>query len=258
MDYMITAILGLTQGLTEFLPISSSGHLVIMQHLFGITEGSLFLDILLHLGTAFAIIIVLRKDIQWLVTDSLSKERTQREAAWRYAGFIIIGTIPAGFAGVFFDDFFENLFSNPKAAGAMLLVTAVLLFISSIRKNNTADLSWWKVVIIGCAQAIAIIPGISRSGSTIAIALLIGVSRAEAGRFSFLLALPAIFGAALLQFMKIDNINMSFTTMGLGFLTSLIIGIFALKLLLKFVNQGKLHYFGFYCVIAGLASLIVL
>lgn len=258
MDFFTTAILGFTQGLTEFLPISSSGHLVILQHLLGLNEGTMFLDILLHLGTAFAIIIVLRKDIQWLITDSFSKDNDKRNTALKYVGFIILGTIPAGLAGVFLNDFFADLFSNPKAASAMLLVTAALLFFSSMHKSNSASLSTLKVIIIGLAQAIAIIPGISRSGTTIAVALLIGVSRKEAGRFSFLLALPAIFGAALLETLKLDSTtSINYATVGLGFITSLIVGIFALKLLLKFVDQGKLHYFGYYCIAAGVTCLLI-
>ncbi len=258
MDYLVTLALGAVQGITEFLPISSSGHLVILQSLMGITEGELLLDILLHLGTAIAILIVFRSDIIKLCTDAVSRDTTVRKPAYIYLGYLLVATIPAGVVGVLFNDFFEDLFSAPRAAAGMLLVTAALLFISAARRNDGGPMTLLKAIIIGCAQAVAIVPGISRSGTTIAVALLIGVSRTEAGRFSFLLALPAIFGAALLEGRKIDSLTGSPLPLLLGFLVSVVIGIIALKLLLQFVRRGKLYYFGFYCVVVGILGVIFL
>lgn len=258
MEYLIAALLGAIQGLTEFLPISSSGHLVIFQSLLGVQEGELLLDTILHLGTALAIFIVFRKDIAGLALNAFAGQVEKKKSAWAYIGYLVIATIPAGVAGILFNDFFESLFSNPQAAGGMLLVTATLLFISAARKSDGGEMTLLKAIAIGTVQAAAIIPGISRSGSTITIALLIGVSRTEAGRFSFLMALPAICGAALLQVRKIESLDVHPLPVMLGFIISVITGIVALKLLLKFVQQGKLHFFGFYCVIVGLLGLIFL
>jgi undecaprenyl-diphosphatase len=256
MDFVIAFILGLVQGVTEFLPISSSGHLVILQSLFNIVEGGLLLDTILHLGTAFSIIFVFRKDILALVGDSIGKDTVKRSSALSYIGYLIVATIPAAVLGVLFNDYFEALFTNPKAAGSMLLVTAALLFISAIRKSDGGPVTLLKAIVIGLAQAIAIMPGLSRSGSTIAIALLVGVARDKAGKFSFLLALPAIFGAALLHARKIDTLDMHILPVLLGFIVSFIVGIAALKLLIRFVQKGKLYYFGFYCALAGILCVL--
>lgn len=256
MDYIISLILGTVQGIAEFLPISSSGHLVILQSLFGIKEGGLLLDTILHLGTALAVITVFRKDIIALITNPFGSDAAKRKTAVNNILLLIVATIPAAVIGVLFNDFFEALFSNPKAAGAMLFVTALTLFVSALRKSDGGPVTLLKAIAIGFAQCVAIMPGISRSGSTIAVALLIGVSREEAGRFSFLLALPAILGAALLHTRKIETLDMPIGALALGFIASIFIGIISLKLLLQFVKKGKLYYFGFYCGIVGLLSII--
>ncbi len=255
MDFLTSFILGTIQGLTEFLPVSSSGHLVISQRLFGLTGDNLLLDTILHLGTAIAILIVFRRDISSLIGGFFAKDRNQRKQSMSYAGLIIVGTIPAGLAGVFLKDYFEQAFAAPQFAGAMLLVTAGLLFFSARQSNGAAPLSLSIAFIIGIAQAFAILPGISRSGSTIATALLLGVARPEAGRFSFLLALPAIFGAIVLQIGDLETLTMPVPAVALGFAASLAAGYAALRMLLHFVNQGKLHYFGFYCALVGVIVL---
>jgi len=257
-DYLVASLLGAVQGITEFLPISSSGHLVILQSLMGITEGELLLDTILHVGTALAIIFVFRADLLRLCTDAFSSNAQQRSQSFTYIFYLIVGTIPAGLAGVFLNDYFEQLFSAPRAAASMLLVTAALLFFSAMRRDDGGPMTLMKACIIGLAQAVAIVPGISRSGSTIAIALLIGVSRGEAGRFSFLLALPVIFGAALLQVRDIESLNINPGALAAGFIVSIAVGIAALKLLLKFVQRGRLFFFGFYCVVAGIVGIIFL
>lgn len=255
MDFLISFILGTVQGITEFLPISSSGHLVILQSFFGIEDGGLLLDTILHLGTAIAIMIVFRNDIFILLHDPFEKDKHKRKSALSTIFLIIMGTIPAAVLGILFNETFEALFTNPKAAGSMLLFTATLLFISAGKKNEGGVVTLPKAIIIGIAQAIAIMPGVSRSGSTITIALLIGVSREHAGKFSFLLALPAILGAAILHARKIETLDISVAALIVGFIASIIIGIVSLKLLLQFVRKGKLYYFGFYCLIIGFASI---
>lgn len=258
MELLKTVLLGIIQGLTEFLPVSSSGHLVLAQYFFGVKEQNLVVELLLHLATGMAVLVVFRKDIMNLIAGVFSPEKLKRKDSLTYAGWIIIGTIPAAVAGLFFKQFFENQFGNPQLASLMLLVTAALLFFSSSRKEHQGTLNIWKVIAIGLIQAVAITPGISRSGSTIAIALFVGVSREEAGRFSFLLSLPVIFGAALLELRKIDSVSISTVSLVAGFLASLIVGIVALKLLLSFVRKGKLHYFGYYCIALAISSLAYL
>lgn len=256
MDMLQGLLLGIIQGITEFLPISSSGHLVLAQHFFGIQEENLLFDTVLHAGTALSILVVFWKDISTLALNLFSSDRLLRAQSLRYGTYVVVATIPAGFAGVFLKDFFETRFGDARGAGAMLLVTAALLLFTMVRKQTRLPLSLWAVVIIGCAQAVAIMPGISRSGATIATALLVGVSREEAGRFSFLLALPAILGAMVLQLKDVEALTLPLSTLGLGFVVSFMVGIVSLRVLLGFVKQGRLHYFGAYCVVAGLSALI--
>jgi undecaprenyl-diphosphatase len=260
MDYIISITLGILQGITEFLPVSSSAHLVFAQHLFGLTNASqnLVMDTSLHLATALAIVIVFWKDILMLIAGPFGADKTARNQSLVYMGLIILGSIPAAIAGILFKDFFEQLFANARVTAAMLFITAAILFLTVLRKKNTGNINWLNVIIIGIAQAVAIIPGISRSGSTIAMALLLGVARQEAGRFSFMLGLVAIAGASVLQIKDIGEIGMPIGAVAAGFIASLIIGIISLKLLLNFVNQGKIHFFGFYCVVAGLLGVILL
>jgi undecaprenyl-diphosphatase len=258
MDFLTSFILGTIQGLTEFLPVSSSGHLVIGHHLFGFTGDNLLFDTILHLGTAVAILIVFRNDLLALARGFFSRDTDTRAHSLSYTGKIIAGTIPAGLAGVFFKDHFELAFASPRFAGAMLLVTAALLFISARRSNGAAPVTLGAALLIGVAQAFAIFPGISRSGSTIATALLLGVARPEAGKFSFMLALPAIFGAIVLQISDIETLSIAPPVIALGFIASLAAGYAALKLLLHFVNQGKLHYFGYYCALVGVIVLLTM
>ena len=179
-----------------------------------------------------------------------------------------MGTIPAAIVGIFFSDYIEVLFDTSKGTmpayltSFMLIVTAGLLFFSSWKKGLDAgvgDLTFLRVLAIGLIQAVAITPGISRSGSTIAMALLVGVSRTEAGRFSFMLALPAIFGAALLEARHVESWRAVLSPGVIaGFVASLVVGVIALKLLLTFIQKGKLHYFGYYCAAAAVVSLVCL
>ncbi|MBN1128422.1 MAG: undecaprenyl-diphosphate phosphatase [Chitinispirillaceae bacterium] len=256
--YLETIFLGILQGVTEFLPVSSSGHLVLAQHLFGVKEGALFFDIILHVASALAVLFVFRKDIASLVCGSIASDRSERTAAWRYLMLLIIASIPAGVAGVMFKDFFEGMFSNTRAVGVSLLCTAVLLFLTLLRKKEGNALTVLQALAIGLAQAVAIMPGISRSGSTIAIALIIGVGRREAGKFSFFLALPAILGAAALHLKDVSMGAIAWGPAMAGFAASLAVSIIALQLLLWFIRGGKLYYFGFYCVAVGAISLVLI
>ena len=272
METLKTLLLGIIQGLTEFLPVSSSGHLILAQTFLGVTDpheagaSAMLLEVVLHVATGIAVLYVFRKDIMGIITGCVSKDAILRKESLTYSGWVILATIPAAFVGIFFKGYINPLFDTTQGPGAaylasfMLFVTATLLFLSSIKKTDTdGKLTLLRVLAIGIMQAIAITPGISRSGSTIAVALLVGVSRTEAGRFSFMLALPAIFGAALLESRYIESWGALLSiNMIAGFIASFAVGIVALKFLLAFIKKGKLHYFGYYCAAAGVVSLVCL
>ena len=271
MEILKTLLLGIIQGLTEFLPVSSSGHLILAETFLGVGEdtggSAMLLEVALHVATGIAVLYVFRKDIVNIIKGCFSKEVSERNGALTYSGWVIAATIPAAVVGVLFNDQIESLFDTSGGnttpayvASFMLLVTAGLLFFSSARKGGgDGKLTWAKAVAIGLIQAVAITPGISRSGSTIAMALILCVSREEAGRFSFMLALPAIFGAALLQARHVDSWSSLLTpALIAGFIASFVVGIIALKLLLTFIKKGKLHYFGYYCAAAAVVSLACL
>lgn len=256
MSFIKALILGVIQGLTEFLPVSSSGHLVLAQHFMKVvSEENLFFDVLLHLGSVGAILVIYRKDIIELIANLFSKDKEKQNFSLRYALYVVIGCIPVGLVGVLLGDQIETIFTTPIIASALLFVTAIMLILSRFAKDpEKGKLTWKKAAIIGLAQAITPLPGISRSGTTITTALLCGVSREEAGRFSFLMALPAIMGAALLEIKDIESISISLSAISAGFIGSFITGILALVVLLKFVKQGKLHIFAWYCGAIGLIS----
>ncbi len=258
MDYLIIAFLALIQGITEFLPVSSSGHLVVAQRWLGWTIDNVLLDAVLHLGTAAAILIIYRKDIRALFEGALSKDRARRKPSLKYIGFILVAAVPAGIAGIAFQRFFERMFLNAKAAGALFFLTAAFLFASGLRKKPPSALDLPKAFTIGLAQALAILPGVSRSGTTISTALLLGTDRREAGRFSFLLGLPVIIGAALLELKDVSSASISPGLLVLGFGLSAASGVIALKILLRFVEHGRFHYFGYYMVALGLACILFL
>jgi len=236
-------ILGLIQGLTEFLPVSSSGHLVIVQNLFHFTTPPVTLDIFVHLATALAVIVVLLPELVRLSTKQLY--------------LIVIGSLPAGLIGLLLNSYLTDLFSSPKLVGFSLIVTAVLLLSVkniSFKKNPLTVL---RAFIIGLFQALAIIPGISRSGSTITAGLHLGLSPSKAFSFSFLLSLPAILGAQLLQLNKLSVVNSHEIIILLSaFLSAFIAGLIALKLLRQVLRRGQFHYFAYYCLFLSLFALV--
>ncbi len=257
MPYYVAIILGIVQGLTEFLPVSSSGHLVIAQHYLTDFSGSpLPFDVLLHGGTLISLLIYFFKDIKAIVV-SFIKFRVEDGKENRQLGLmIIVGSIPAGVLGIVFMDFFESLFTNIKIVPFMLLVTAVLLFVGEKKgkvkvedENDTKEIGIKDALIIGAIQALAIIPGISRSGSTIAIGLLLGLKKESAARFSFLLSIPAVFGAFILNLKHLDSFDISYL---LGIFFAMGVGLLAIKLTIDAVVVKKLWMFSVYLVILGL------
>ena len=240
--------LGALQGVTEFLPISSSGHLVIGQHLLGIAVPGNAFEIWVHLGTLLSILVVFRKKILSLLS-TVSRTDTRR-----YIGFLIAGTVPAVVIGLGFRETLEGWFDSIGIVSAGLAVTGLLLFLTKAISPKPAEITLKIGIIIGFAQALAIVPGISRSGATIAAALCMGVSSKDAAQFSFLLAIPAIAGAGILT--ALDAVQYQETALSLpmilsGLITSFGVGWISLRWLLAIIQQGKLYWFGTYCIAVG-------
>ena len=262
MEWFEALILGLLQGLTEYLPVSSSGHLAIGSALFGIEgEETLAFTIVVHVATVFSTLVILWKEIDWIF-KGLFKFQMNDET--RYVINIIISMIPIGIVGVFFKDEVEAIFSSGLlVVGCCLLLTAVLLTFSYYYKpRQKAEISKKDAFIIGLAQACAVLPGLSRSGSTIATGLLLGDDKAKLAQFSFLMVIPPILGEALLDGMKLmkgEAIAGDIPTLSLiiGFVAAFVSGCLACKWMINIVKKGKLVYFGIYCAIAGALTLIL-
>jgi undecaprenyl-diphosphatase len=250
-------ILGLIQGLTEFLPVSSSGHLVIIPAMLGWSEPPLGLTVMLHMGTLVALLIYFRLEIIGLVLGVLG-QGPDPAAARRVVRFLIIGTIPAVIAGVALGGFFEHAFERPYESSIELVITALIL-IGTEKFGERAvrhPLDDQRAAVIGVAQAVAILPGISRSGSTIGAGLLAGLSREEATRFSFLLSIPAIAGAGVLDLAKGDlTVTVASVT---GTLVSGIVGYLSLHYLRRFVRTHSLTVFAWYLIAIGPISALVI
>ncbi len=262
MDWIEALILGLIQGLTEYLPVSSSGHLAIGSALFGIEgEENLAFTIVVHVATVFSTLVILWKEIDWIF-KGLFKWQMNEET--RYVINILISMIPVGIVGVFFKDQVEAIFgSGLVIVGCCLLLTAALLAFSYYYKpKQKENISMKDAFIIGLAQACAVLPGLSRSGSTIATGLLLGDNKAKLAQFSFLMVIPPILGEALLDAMKMmkgENIAGDIPTLSLvvGFLAAFVSGCLACKWMINIVKKGKLIYFAVYCAIAGAATLVI-
>lgn len=261
MDIFQAIILGIIQGITEWLPISSSGHLAITQHFFGL-ELPIAFDVLLHLGSLIVVIIFFWREIKNLIIGIIN---LQKESL-KLLSFIILATIPIVFFGYFFGDVIENAFQNLFMVGAGLLFTSLLLFLSRynfsgmINKNKSISksknvkhqkLKWHNVLIIGIFQAIALFPGVSRSGSTISSGLMQGIKREDVARFSFIIFIPAMLGALILEYRNITLVENTLALI-IGTIVSTIVGYFALKLLMFIIKKNKFSWFSLYCLIAGL------
>lgn len=240
--------LGILQGLTEFLPVSSSGHLVIAQKIFGFSEPPVLFDVLLHIGSLAAVIVFFVKDFLKLKAKTLL--------------LVIIGTIPAVIAGLFLNQYIEQIFNSLKMLGYSFLITAALLFSVKLIKNKKEkdlnQINWLDSLSIGIMQAVAILPGVSRSGSTVVAGLWRGLKRETAFLFSFYLAVPAILGASALKIkdaLEIGNVNLGLDVIIIGLITSFIAALISIKLLKKVILNGQLSYFGVYCLILGLTIL---
>jgi undecaprenyl-diphosphatase len=246
-------ILGIIQGLTEFLPVSSSGHLVLAESLFGVKMPGVTFEVLIHIATLLSVLIYFHKKIFRLVQSLFVKAMVNER---KIILFLIIGTIPAGLAGILLKDFFEKTFSNPTEASIELIINGGILLIPYFLTVKIKGLSLFSVIMIGIGQAIAILPGISRSGSTIVAGIMCGVKPEDAAEFSFLLSIPAIGGAAVLK-MK-DMFSTPATLSGpylVAFLTSFLFGLLSVYVVLETVKKGKLKYFAYYCFAIGAVGL---
>lgn len=265
MDLFHSLILGAVQGITEFLPISSDGHLVLAEKFLGLKmEGLKSFDVLLHMGTFLAILVYFRKDV-WQIIKTffllIARKVSTKDPYVRLIFYIVIGTIPAVLLGFFGGDYMDSTFRNIKWTGIfMIIMAAVFIFAeagSRTHKDKKSDLNWKNVVVIGIAQAFALLPGISRSGSTISAAIFQGIDRAYAARFSFLLGLPAMFGAGLLTstktYLETGKIieNVEFLPALLGFLSSFSFGLLSIFFLMKFLKKHSLIVFAIYLLVVG-------
>ena len=236
-------ILGLIQGITEFLPVSSSGHLVLAQRLLGLREPALTFDIALHLGTLVAVLLFFRRDIAGMVQGILGRGPERTSYTWLLV-LIILGSVPTAVVGLLFKDSFEAMFASVTAVGVSLLITAALLLAAGLAgrpRRGLEETRSWHALLIGLAQGLAITPGISRSGSTISTALLLGLERELAVRFSFLLSIPAILGAVALQALDLPpGLHLAWTPLLLGALVAGVSGWLALRLLLGLVRRVRL------------------
>jgi len=243
--------LGIVQGLTEFLPISSSGHLVFFQFLFGMKEPRLFFDVMLHFGTLLAVVIYFRRDIGGIIRGigSTVTGKRKNEEGTRLFFLILVASIPTGLMGILFKDWFESLFSKPNIVGGMLLITGSILWLTRWVKREGGSLEkmrWIDAILIGVVQGVAIIPGISRSGATISMGLFCGLNRELAGRFSFLLSIPAILGAMLLELWKVDSMP-ELQAVSIGTAMAFLAGFLSLAFLMKVIQMGKIYNFSYYC-----------
>jgi len=251
-------LLGVLQGLTEFLPVSSSGHIELGKYLFGIElKDDLLFSLFLHLATVLSTIIVFRKDILSIIKELFQFKFNE---ATRFVTYILISMLPVFIVGIFFKDAVESFYNgNIAFVGAMLIITGLLLLASEKIKAKTRNLNAPSAFIIGTAQAIAVLPGISRSGATIATGLISGVDRSAIARFSFLMVIPPIIGASILDVGDISNSQYNSTdilNMCAGFIAAFLTGLFACKLMIRLVKNSKLIYFAIYCFLVGSICLI--
>jgi undecaprenyl-diphosphatase len=261
-------ILGIVQGLTEFLPISSSGHLVIGEFLLKVKFDDISFEVFLHLGTFFSVVVIFRRKIWsmaeavWLKVRSVvtGKSQTGGSDDLYLVGMIAIGSLPAGLFGLLLESYVEASFSSLLLVSIMLLFTGTALFLTRFFKGKRMKFRWGDALLVGLAQALAMLPGISRSGLTISTAIFAGIERSRAAEFSFLLSLPAILGASLVELKQVStyaNPGGDLAVYLVGAATAFGVGYLAIKFLLNVIKKGKFQYFAYYCFAVGIVFLIV-
>jgi len=252
---LTTIILGIIQGLTEWLPISSTGHLKIVEHFvdFSLSE-NLFFDFILHTGTLIVVLFFFRREIKSMLFALVHLDFKTEYG--RLVPLIIVGTLPAAIVGVVFETLIEKVFQNLLLIGIAFLLCGIILYFAKVGREKTNDVSYLTAMAVGIAEGIAIVPGLSRSGLTIAVALLLGIKREKAFQFSFLLSIPAIIGVivytAIKDFDKLAFAGLDWIEILAGVIAAMIVGYLALKLLWKVLAKKKFHIFAFYCWVLGL------
>jgi len=251
-------VLGVLQGLTEFLPISSSGHLVIGSELMNFQEQGVVFDVFVHLGTLLAVVVVFRKELIEMVKAPFAFLRGNKSESVKHFFlldlYVIVATLPAVAVGLFLKGTFEDLFGNILIVYSMLMVTGIIMIISRYLPQKDNPVTWGRSFWVGCAQACAILPGLSRSGSTIFMGMALGIDREKIARFSFIMSIPAILGAAVLQFGDLMTNPLesgAVINIGAGALFAAISGYFAIKLLLDIIRRNRLQWFGYYCLLVS-------
>lgn len=258
MNLIEALILGLVQGLTEFLPVSSSGHLAIGKEILGIEANNLTFEIIVHAATVLSTIVAFRKDIYQLIVSSV-KFRYNEESS--YIIKLIVSMIPVLIVGLFMKEAVEKVFgSGLFVVGIALLVTSLLLFLSQQIKPKEREIGYWNAFLIGIAQAFAVLPGLSRSGATISAGLLLGVKREQIAKFSFLMVLVPILGESFLELVSGDfgssESGIGALPLMAGFVTAFLAGLFACKTMIAIVKKAKLTGFAVYCALAGMLSIL--
>ena len=259
MDYLDSLILGIIQGLTEFLPVSSSGHLELGKSILGdnsLPKESMIFTVVLHFATALSTIVVFRKDIIEIIKELLKFEWNSNT---QFIFKIIISMLPAAFIGVFFETELESLFSNNIVlVGAMLIITGLLLLLADRAQNTSKNVSFKNAFTIGVAQAVAILPGISRSGATISTAVLLGIDKTKAARFSFLMVIPLIFGKIFKDIFsgELSYENTQITSLSIGFIAAFVSGLLACTWMIRLVKNSQLKYFAYYCAVVGIIAIL--
>lgn len=269
MNVFQSIVLGLIQGCTEFLPVSSSGHLVLAKALMNVdTGGDISFEVFFHFGTLLSVLLVFKDDVLRILLELVGVGRHPRGLRGRYsrsetlrlAVFIAAGSVPAGIVGYLFDEQVEQLFSDPKLVAVLLLVTGLILFLTRFaRVSGDGKVSLKSAIGVGAAQAFAVLPGISRAGTTISAGLIMGISQEQAARFSFLLAVPVIFGATLLKSVHLVGASAAGLQIGplvAGTIVAFASGYAALKVLLGFLRRGTFSVFSYYCFAAGIAGIL--
>jgi undecaprenyl-diphosphatase len=260
MDVWEAIVLGIVQGFTEFLPVSSSGHLELGKAILGDTsvpEESLLFTVVLHFATALSTLVVFKKDV-WTIFSGLLKFKWNEET--QFTVKIIMSMLPAVIIGLLFEEQLESFFGgNIAFVGAMLIVTAILLWLADRAKNTGKPVTYLNAFIIGVSQAIAMLPGISRSGATISTSVLLGSDKSKAARFSFLMVVPLIFGKIAKDIVSgnLASESTNLTTLGLGFVAAFVSGLIACTWMISLVRKSKLSYFAIYCVIIGIIAIVV-
>jgi undecaprenyl-diphosphatase len=267
MSWWESAALGILQGLTEFLPISSSGHLVLGENLLKVKFDDISFEVFLHFGTFLSVVIVFRKTIWGMIKAVMKKagvgflkcNQADLTENWNLFWLIVLGSVPAGVLGILFKSYVEKSFSSPHFVSIMLLITGAVLFLTKFFHKKEGNIKSSDAFLIGIAQAIAMLPGISRSGLTISTGIFRGIQREKAAEFSFLLSLPAILSASALKLKDVlDKTSPSFDLWIylIGMIFAFLFGYLAIKFLLNVIKKGKFEFFGYYCFLIGFLSLI--